>query len=209
MLQRKWTIALLAVLLGATAGCAFLNQAKQDTQAGLSTPAQTGETMLPADYAKIVSDAVGTVLPPAAGPAALVVTYVAAWIRGRKLRKGLPVSTNPSTGFLGLGIGLETVVQHLADVAHGVFEFFKPGSPAQTGYQAAAIGAIVAAAAPVVLAIPAVHNATSHNGPLLVALLGGTAAVIAAVQEQLSKVLPVTPVTPATSAATPAGVPAA
>lgn len=167
--MRTWCIiVLLAVGL---AGCAALNQAREDYQAGSQGPLTAGETGL--------IGLVQSVFPPASVPAGVLLTTLFRWRAGRRIRKGLPASSNPITGFIGQKVGLEQAVQLVADLRTGLFDSVGAKDTAvNRGWKLAVLGG---------LAWYAAHVSGSNVVGLLSLVAGGMA------EKATQKVLPVAP----------------
>lgn len=176
------------------AGCASLKTAKSDVQEGLTAPAQSATEVLPQAVGQNVQNIVASVPVPFAGTAAPLIggiaTILAAWFRGRQIRKNQPVSANPITGALGDQTAVEGIVQNLSTVSQGITEFFQPGSTAQHVWQ----GAIttLAGVAGTALAIPAVKSLVLAN-PSIAIYIAAFGGLVNGVQQALTTVLPVAP----------------
>lgn len=182
-------VALLALSL--LAGCQ-LPKMISDIRAGANTPRQEGETgNLPTDWAQVVKDTVGTIFPPAAIPASFLALWAFGFIRGRKLKQGLPVTSRPATGFLGAKAGLEPVIQHLGLVVAGLFAKKRDGTLESGKWVIPLAAGIGAALLPYLLKIDAVFSLAQQWEPVLVALVGALTAAIAKAQQPLTDVLPV------------------
>jgi len=181
-------------------GCASLKQAKSDAQIGYTAPLSQGE-IAPLDQAKpIAATATGALvsaLPIAApfsmpiqGAIASAVGLFFAWQRGRSIRKGQPVSSNPVTGFLGNTVGIEGLIQNLANIVTGAFHTGPNETPLGHAWQvflSAALGIGTSA-----LAFPQVQQFVMAN-PGITAGVAGLASVFAGLQKSLGTVLPVNP----------------
>lgn len=132
--MRKILILGFAVI--ALTGCAFLQQAKDDYRLGKDTPIAEGEAS-PNDQAQNIGQILA-VLPGggAVAPTAVtILTGLFAYLRGRRIRKGIPASSNPATGFLGNAAGIEALVQSLSNVIAGAFEVGSDSSPIKRAWK--------------------------------------------------------------------------
>lgn len=184
----KIAVTLLATLL-LFSGCAAIKQAHQDFQAGAITPIEAGE-VTPAQQAAEVAAIVSAV--PVASPFAPLVATLAGlvftWYRGRRVRKELPSSTNPITGFLGSKVGLEGLVQNVSNVLTGLFEVGADNSGLKRGWKVG-ISTLLALLGGGLL-VPEVNQFLTQN-PQGVAIVAGLSGLIAGIEKELSKVLPV------------------
>jgi hypothetical protein len=129
-------VFILTLALVALVGCASIKQAKDDYQLGKETPLAAGE-ISPKDQAQNIGQII-SVIPGgavAAPYAVTVLTGLFAFLRGRRIRKGIPASTNPATGFLGSATGLENVVQTISTVIAGAFEVGSDNSPLKRAWK--------------------------------------------------------------------------
>lgn len=127
---------ILGIALIALIGCASIKQAKDDYQLGKETPLAEGE-ISPKDQAQNIGQII-SVIPGggAVAPTAVtVLTGLFAFLRGRRIRKGIPASTNPATGFLGNAAGMEAIVQNLSNVIAGAFEVGADNSPLKRAWK--------------------------------------------------------------------------
>jgi hypothetical protein len=178
------------------AGCAAFNQALVDKRLSDSTPLSSGETA-PAERAAKLAAPLAS-LPYGAGAAAvplatLGLTWIFGWRRGRKLRIANGTSERPITGNLGSAIGVETVIQHVADVKTGILEIGAEGSVFRRFWKM------------LLLALPILQGAlpliTQSNADWTTSVLGASIiGAAAALEKGLSKVKPLvkpTELTPA------------
>lgn len=198
--MKKIILVLLAIVFLAT-GCAFLEQAKQDYQLGANTPYAEGE-ITAQERSRVLAGTVSAIpYVNLSSPVVLLAgPYLFAWLRGRRIRKQtLPAHPNPITGAIGKNLGIESIVQHLANVAAGLFEVGPNGSELKRGWKGAlltAVGLVLAPEAGHIIStylIPALQNnppewlAQLFNGSALMAVVG----ILAAAEKWLSKVQPV------------------
>ncbi len=142
MTNRFVSVALLFLLATGVVGCSLIKQGREDYEVGKSTPIREGEAS-PSDQAKGWSSIVGSVVPAAQVPVATILTVLLTAWRGRKIRKNLPVSKQgPITGDGGAKIGLESVVQIVADVRAGLFDIGSPEGALRRGWKFLLIGAL-------------------------------------------------------------------
>lgn len=174
----------MAVVL--LAGCSVV----RDYQTGANTPLEAGEVS-PQAAAQPIVNVVGTVYPPAAGPALMLLTAFATWKRGRRIRKGLPVSAQPITGHWGSQLGLEKVVQTLSSAVAGLFEVGPEGSGLRRGWKVLLATGIASVGLPLALKAPGVAALVASHSEALVGILGLLAAIVAGLEKELSRVLPV------------------
>ncbi len=200
----KGTILFFAVGLLTMAGCAAFNQAREDKALSDATPLAPGEAS-PQDKAGKIADRLGG-LPYGAGIVAVPLATLAlgwffSWRRGRKLRlTGLPTSEKPISGAVGKATGVEGLIQHVADVTTGLFEFGKPGSELKRTWKGTALAAGGLALYPLVThLIGAIQGHEINVNPLFAAPLIG---VLMGAEKWLSKVLPLRPELPAPTPAT-------
>lgn len=187
-------VLVAALLVG---GCAALKQAKTDYDVGKSAPIADGE-LSPRAAADALIEPIKPFLPtplqPLAGVAVTVLAAIGAWRRGRRIRLNQPASSNPITGSWGARIGLETLVQHVGTAAQGLYEV----GPENSGLRR--IWKVLVSAVLVILALPPVQTfALAHPGE--VGGLMSALAVVAGLEKELSRVLPVKPPEPPTTSA--------
>lgn len=186
-------IVWLSVLVLAFAGCAALRQAAEDKRLSDATPLAAGE-ISPHDRAAKSAGPLAS-LPYGAGTFAVpLATFGLAWFfgwrRGRKIRlNGLPASDKPVSGALGNATGIEGLIQHLADVAAGIFTFGKPGNALKRTWKGTLITAAGLALYPFVgQAIGTLQDHETAKNLWFAAPLVG---VLLGVEKWLSRVLPV------------------
>lgn len=205
----KGHVALLLLFVMALAGCGLIRASKavvDDAKTGVSTPRQEGEEgNLPQDWAKLTTDLLSMVFPPAAVPAGLAVLWLTGFVRGRKLKQQMPMSNRPATGFLGAKTGIEAVVQHLSTVFKGLFEVGEEGSVAKRSWKIALASGLGLSVIPWLFSIGPIRAFVEQHQAAILAFLAGVPAVIAAAEKQLSEIRPLapkpvepTPVTPTT-----------
>lgn len=189
----KITIDVRLILVGIAvlfvAGCATIGQAKLDYDLGKSTPLAAGE-QAPADIAAPYV-AVASSIPFTAPVAPLfgtLLTGFLAWQRGRSIRKGLPASANPITGYFGEKAGIESAIQNLANLVTGIFHADNKDSALGHAWQVLISTVLAGVAA--AIAFPPVHTFIVSN-PSIAAGVAGFAALFAGIQKQLATVLPV------------------
>jgi hypothetical protein len=185
-MRQRLAIALVAVVF-ALSGCAALHQAKEDYQAGKADPVAVTEA---AEEAEAVGEIAGSFVPGATKPVGFLVACVLLWYKGRRKRLGLPTAKNPITGHLGGRTGLEAVVQAVANVSDGTFNW--GGGSGKRGIKFLAIfGVSVLAILPAITQIPAVSALLVQHEGLIFPLLGAITAAVASVEKGLQRVLPV------------------
>lgn len=185
--MRKTLILICAVAL--FSGCAMLKQAKDDYQVGKDTPIAEGETS-PKDQAESIGKII-SVIPggsPIAPYAVTALTGLFAFLRGRRIRKGMPVSTNPATGFLGSASGMEVIVQALSNVMTGVFEVGADNSPIKRAWKVSL--ASLLGLGTVAVTIPSVQTFLL-NHPQVVIGVSGISGLLGGLEKALSSVKPV------------------
>ena len=189
MLKTFLVLALAVTVLG---GCAAAKQVYRDYQMGRKAPLSDGERS-PKDVARVYAELVGAI-NPAAGKGVLgVLTVFLTFRRGRRLRKQLPTSDTPFTGFFGNLTGFEKVVQYLADVRSGLFDVGARNSAKKRGWKMAVLLGVAALGTPLITAIPFVKDLLVSHGSLTGGI-GVTLAVLAAsIEKTVSKVLPLAP----------------
>ena len=186
-------VGLTLLLVGtlAVGGCAFIKGAVDDYKLGKSTPVVEGEITPEAQVSNITEFV--SALPyvgPYAGSLGGVLLGFFTWRRGRRLRKGLPVNTNPSTGFLGSLTGVEGLVQTMSSLITGAFEAGPDGSVAKRAWKmglASALGLGTLA-----LTIPSAREFVLGN-PAISAGIVGLSSLFGGLEKALSKVQPVAP----------------
>ena len=185
--------ALLVVLVGCLllVGCATVEQARSDASLGLTTPVAEGEVS-PQQQASEVSGILQAI--PVVGPYAgllgpLLVGFFG-WQRGRRLRKNLPVSANPITGFLGNKVGLEAVVQQVTNLVEGLYEVGPENSGLKRAWKTG-LNTLLAVGTGALL-VPDVQNFVLNN-PNIVVGLTSLAALFGGLEKEASKVLPLPP----------------
>lgn len=177
-------------------GCA---QMREDYQRGKDTPYTEGETTVEQQTGALANTVSGIPYANVSAPLIMFVgPYIFAWLRGRRLRKKtLTIHPDPITGTFGQTIGAETLIQHVANVAAGLFEVGPSGSSLKRGWKMALISGLGIAFAP--YAQDMISNTilpilqTSPPTWLPAFALTGTIAAFAAAEKWLSKVQPVAP----------------
>lgn len=192
----------LFALLFIAAGCAFFKQAASDYQLGRDTPLASGEVS-PNQKTAVLAGTVSSIpyVNLATPLISLGAPFLFAWLRGRRLRaENLPTNEKPVTGNLGLAVGAEAIVQHLANVAAGLFEVGPNGSALKRGWKTAVLGGLAVILAPeaqqlihhvipVLQSTPPSWLAHLFNGSVLALTIGG----LGAAEKWLSKVEPLEP----------------
>ncbi len=185
-MRHLWITGVCLTLL---VGCAALKLVKSDYDTGKATPLAEGE-LSPVDAANGIVAPVIPFLPeplkPVAGIAVVVLTAIGTWRRGRKIRQGQPTSANPITGNFGAKVGLEAIVQNIANISQGAFEVGPEGSGLRRAWKVLLTGAVAA------VSIPAVQEAIAQH-PTQMGTALAVVAGLAALEKELSKVLPVKP----------------
>lgn len=188
--MKKWI--LFGVIVMTLAGCASIKQAHSDVQTGLTAPSQSPTEILPQAVGQNVQNVVAAAPLPFANTAAPLIgglaTILAAWFRGRQIRKNQPLSANPITGTLGDTTAVEGIVQNLATVSQGITEVFSEGSTAQHVWQGAITSLLGLGG--VALAVPSVQS-TIIVHPEIAAYVAGLSGLFNGFQQSLTKVLPV------------------
>lgn len=185
--MKKMIVLFAAVML--MAGCASLKTAHEDFKTGATVPYEPGE-VTPQERSAQVTGVV-SLLPggaTVAGPLGVGLTTLFTWLRGRRLRKGQPTSTNPITGFLGSKVGLEAIVQNVSNIIAGASEVGPDGSPLKRAWKmglAAVLGLVSTAAL-----VPGFGDILLAN-PQVGAVITGGAALFGGLEKALSRVLPV------------------
>ena len=185
----------LGILLFSLAGCAFFKQAGEDYHRGKVTPLAEGEISPQQKAAALATSASAIPYVNVAAPLVLLGGgFIFTWLRGRKLRKeNLPMNEKPITGNFGKATGVEAVVQHLANVAAGLFEVGPSGSAIKRGWQVTLLAGLAAAIFPVVndtIIQHVIANPPSWMPAIGVSVLSG---ISAAVVRWLAKVEPLKP----------------
>lgn len=185
-------IAGVVAVVFLVAGCAALNQAREDYARGKETPLAPNE-IAPEEAAHKIVDPVAPFIPepfrnPVAAGALSLLTIVGTWQRGRRERKGQPVSVNPITGPWGNSLGLEFILQNVINVVRGASEVGAEGSGARRAWKVGL--SLVGGATVASLGIPAVKEFITQN-PQAFLEFGAIVAALAGVEKELSKVLPV------------------
>lgn len=192
------------LILMAVSGCGFLQQAKDDYRTGKETPYQTDEITANQKAAALAGTISSVPYANVASPVILLLgPYIFTWLRGRRIRQqNLEPHPNPITGNLGKSIGAEALIQHLANVAAGMFEVGEQGSVIKRGWKGALLAGLGVLVAPEVAQVihnsilPVLQNtppdwlAHLFNGSILALTIGG----LAAAEKWLSKVQPLKPV---------------
>lgn len=193
-------IVLISLAILFVAGCAFIDRAREDYKLGNETPYADGEKTsveksrdLAAPISTIPWANLSTPVILLLGP------YIFTWLRGRRIRlENLAENPNPITGKLGKNIGAEALIQHIANVAAGLFEVGPNGSVIKRGWKAMIVTGIGVLLAPETaqiihdILIPYFQNTPPHwlaglfNGTVLALTIGG----LAAAEKWLSKVQP-------------------
>lgn len=186
------TFIILAVGVTLLVGCATIKQMASDYKRGRNAPLSDGERW-PKEVAGIYASIVGAV-NPAAGKAVMgILTFWLSLRRGRRIRKSLPVSDTPFTGYLGNITGIERLVQLFANVRAGLFDVGPRGSSRKRGWKMALLLGIAALGTPIVLGIPAIGNFVSQHVSLAAGVTGSLAIIVASLEKTISKVLPTKP----------------
>lgn len=194
-------------------GCGLAKQAGEDYKTGKETPYAQGEVTA-ADQSKTLANTVSgipyvnlsTPLILLAGP------YIFTWLRGRRLRKQkMEPNPNPITGKIGQAVGAESVIQHLADIAAGLFDVGHPDGLLKPGWKGALLAGFGTLVAPELAhlisgtILPALENhppeflAHLFNGTVLAITIGG----LYSAEKWLHKVEPIAhPKTPTPAAPT-------
>ncbi len=180
--MKNWIIVSGALLL--SIGCASLNQAKQDYQTGKDVPLAENE-ISPEQQAKDLVDPITPILPQASYAVGFL-AFLFTWKRGRRLRKGQPITETPITGWLGNNLKLEWLVQRLADFRAGLFEVGPDGSSLKRGWKVALATMIGGSLA----TLPGFQDAIGAQPEATAVLTALLTALIAATEKQLSIVLP-------------------
>lgn len=183
MNNKLWTTVILAIGL---MGCAAVDQARQDIQLAKADPTIVASVNADAEAA---GDLAGTFLPVAANPVALITGTALLWYKGRRKRKGLPHSTTPITSYVGGGKGLEGLVQTLANLSSGVFNWGE--GPTKRAAKFAMVGAVALSLLPIISEIPIIKNLLVENQDLIYPLLIALGSAVASVEKALGRVLPV------------------
>jgi len=184
-------LIILGALLSVLVGCSTIKEGVADYKLGKETALAEGESS-PKDEAKQISNFVGSLPLPFAGQAAPVIGGVLTALftlqRGRRIRKGIPASPNPATGFLGQASGLEALVQNLSSIVTGAFEVGGDNLPLKRAWKVAL--ATVLALAGFAVTVPAVQAFILSN-PGITAGIVGLSALFGGLEKQLSTVKPV------------------
>lgn len=179
----------MLMILALCCGCAALKQAGEDYRSGVSAPLFDGEVS-PKDEARGITDLLAPI--PYVGSATPVLfpvlTTFFAWKRGRRLRKNLPYHPNPITGAWGKKIGLEWIVQGMANTISGIVEVGKDGSGLKRAWKVGV--AIVVGIVTTALGSPEVNQFIMQN-PQIVSAFVAISATFAGIEKELSKVQPV------------------
>lgn len=195
--MKKLSWVLLVVLMLGFSGCFFtkVKQVHTDAKAGIETPRQEGETgNLPKDWSDTTRDVVGTVFPPAAGPAALAVLWITGFFRGLRLKKQQSPAERPATGFIGKQFGsVELLVQHASTVFAGLFGKSANGEIKPAGWKIPLVIGIGVALTSWSLSIPAVGDFAERHSATILGLLAGIPAILAEIEKRLAPVKPVQP----------------
>jgi len=193
-------IFLLFAVVFLITGCAFFKQAAEDYKTGRDVPLAAGE-ISPAQKAAAISTTASAIpYVNMAAPVLMVgLPFVFTWLRGRRIRKeSLPVNANPITGAFGKSLGVEAVVQNLANVAAGMFEVGPNGSALKRGWKTALLGGLgvflapeashlISQVIPVLQSNPPEWLAHLFNGTALAVTIGG----LGMAEKWLSKVEPI------------------
>lgn len=183
-------ILILGCVLVTLIGCASIKQAKDDYQLGKETPLADGEIS-----AKEQAQNVGKILSiipggdVAAPYAVTALTGLFAYLRGRRIRKGIPASTNPATGFLGNAAGMEAVVQSLSNVLAGAFEVGSDNSALKRAWKVG-LSSLLGMGTLAVTVPSAQAYLLAH--PDIALGVGGMSALFGGLEKLLSNVKPVT-----------------
>lgn len=182
-------VIFVVMMVAVLSGCSLIQQAREDYTTGKVTPLSSGEVS-PKDEANKVKDLIA-MLPFGEKAAPIAGGILTVWytlVRGRRLRKGLPYSPMPATGFLGKFSGLEAVVQETSNMIRGAFEVGADNSAWKRAWK-------VGLASVLGLASIASTNADFQTyllaHPDVGASIAGLAALFGGIEKQLSKVLPV------------------
>jgi hypothetical protein len=190
----------LSIILGVAllfVGCSTMKQAHEDYVIGATTPLAPGEVSPQQSAQTIVSTV--SAIPVVGGFAPLLggaLAAVATLVRGRKIRKGGATSVSPITGYLGGKVGLEGIVQSIANIATGLFEVGAENSPLKRAWKVGL--SVLLSVGTASLAIPAVRDLVVAH-PEYALGIGGIAALFGGLEKALSQVLPVTPAKPTES----------
>lgn len=183
-MKNYFLFLILAVLL--VSGCSFFKQAQSDYQLSKNTPYAEGEVTIE-QKTQVLTGTISAI--PYANLAtpllALGAPFILSWLRGRRLRyENMPINEKPITGSIGRAVGLEAIVQHLANVAAGLFEVGANGSSLKRGWKVTLLAGLGVALAPeaqhiVSALIPILQNhppawlAHLFNGTVLALTVGG------------------------------------
>jgi len=187
-MPKTWIVLFLT--LSVLGGCSFIKGQISDYNLGRKSPLSAGE-LSPKDVAQPYGDLVGTINPAAGKAVSGILVFFLTLRRGRRIRKNLPVSDNPFTGFLGSITGIESVVQQIANVRSGLFDVGPNGSPIKRGWKMSVILLLAAVVTPLVSGIPAVSGFLATHGSLAIGVTGVLAVIIASFEKAISKALPV------------------
>ena len=200
-MKKQVMFFIIAVTL--VSGCGFFKQASEDYKLAKETPYAEGETTAEEKSSALSNTFSGIPYVNLATPLILLGgPYIFTWLRGRRLRKEkMEPNPNPITGKIGNAVGLESIVQHFADLAAGLFDIGnKEGllKPGWKGTLLAGFGALIAPnLADFISAtvIPSLQNnppeflANLFNGSVLALTIGG----LASAEKWLHKVEPIAP----------------
>ena|SRR3990167_10749598 len=180
---------LLLVSFTTLVGCAALKQVHSDAQVGLTAPLEAGE-LSPQEQASEVTGILQAV--PVVGPFAPILgpllVGIFGWQRGRRIRKALPVSSNPISGFLGNKVGIEAVIQQVTNVVEGLYEVGPENSGLKRAWKTG-LNTLLAVGTGAML-VPDVQQFVVNN-PNIVVGLTSLAALFGGLEKEASKVLPV------------------
>ena len=180
-----------SLLLCGLIGCAAVQQGKADYDLGKDTPLAQDE-LSPRDAAQRIVEPLTPFLPaplqPLAGIAVTLLAGIGTWQRGRKLRKGQVLSSNPVTGHWGAKLGLESVIQHGASLLQGLYEVGPEGSGIRRGWKTLVSTSLALLSAALILPQA---RAFIMGHPDIVGLVTLLSSGFAGVEKELSKVLPV------------------
>lgn len=182
-------LMIIVVALLFLTGCAMLKQAKDDYQSGKDTPLVNGE-ISPKDQAENIGKII-SVIPggaPVAPYAVTALTGLFAFLRGRRIRKGMPVSTNPATGFLGNAAGMESIVQTLSNVMTGIFEVGGDNSPLKRAWKVS-LSSLLGLGA-VAVTVPSIQSLILAH-PEFALGVSGLSGLFGGLEKALSNVKPV------------------
>lgn len=189
MSSRLWVVSLSVLLT--VAGCAWIQQAGKDVSVGKTAPLAEGEVSV-GEAAHTLIDPIVPYLPepvkPVAGVLVSLLALVGAWRRGRKIRLQQPASANPITGNWGKNIGVEKIVQVVTTAIRGATEVGPEGSGWRRAWKTILAGGT--AAIGLAATFPGFRELVTSN-PTEFGTFVSLAALLGALEKEVSKVLPV------------------